>query len=476
VALPSWLAIGCAGAIVTSVLERQFERRMQEDVEMVARALQKPVSHALERQREGSLRSALESAIDIGRVYGAYLYNESGTPLASIATVEERHQPELADPLRGRRRGGGHYGEIQGEAVYSYYVPVRLGGDRGTGLLRITRRKAEIEEFMERIRAGGVALLLSIAAMTIVIVLVGYRRAAGAAFERLNESIARIREGDWSHRAYATGPLEVRGVVAGLNAMLDSIQEAEARLERSRDERLALKVRLVASEKLASIGRLAAGIAHELGTPLGTVAGRVQRLMRRGDLPAQVDRELEHIEVAVRGMDRLVQEILDFGRREGLRRGRIDARSFLDTVVATLVTDGEVPNGCALELRGEAEVELSVDRSRLEQALKNLLRNAFRASPDGRVRATWTRCGETVRFIVEDDGPGVPEADRARIFEPFFTTRRHGGTGLGLAIVASVVDEHGGHVAVGRSELGGARFELHLPVGETSERERVDAG
>ncbi len=465
IALPLLFAVALAGTLVMGALERQFERRMQEDVQMVARALQKPVSHALERQRTGSLRSAFESALDIGRVYGAYLYSEDGTLLASLGTVMQVHQPEGAARLRQRPRGGGHYGRIQGEPVYSYYVPVRLGANRGTGLLQITRRKADIDTFMAQLRKGGIAIVVALALVMTVTVILGYHVAAGAAFQRLHESMARIRAGDRTHRAEVRGPHEVRSVVEGLNSMLDSIQNAEKQLDHVGEERLDLQNRLSASEKLASIGRLAAGIAHELGTPLGTVAGRAQRLMRRDDLPAPMVRELESVTTEVRRMERLVREVLDFGRREGLRRRRVEASDVLGAVRTALIAQGQVLEDARLEIReADTPLFLNVDPARIEQALVNLVRNAIHASPAGLVRVSWHSNAMSVRFVVEDDGPGVPAELHRRIFEPFFTTGSEERTGLGLAIVAAVAYEHGGEVTVGTSALGGARFELSLPL------------
>jgi signal transduction histidine kinase len=470
IAAPVLVSIAVAGMLVMGALERQFERRMQEDVEMVARALQKPVSHALERQREGSLRSALESALDIGRVYGVYLYNQHGSLLAYLGSAEDSRRPERAARLRHRARGGGHYASIQGEPVYSYYVPVRLGGDRGTGLLAIARRKADIDEFMSRLRAGGAALLLMLAVLMTAILFVGYRRAAGLAFRRLHESIDRIRAGDRAHRPAVRGPYEVRGVVAGLNAMLDSIESAEEHLARSREERLELNVRLGASERLAAIGELAAGIAHELGAPLGTAVGRIQRVMRREDLPATMEPELRDVASAVNRMSRLVQEVLAFGRREGLRRSRLAPSELVGAVRNTLLAHEAAGEVERVEIRGcEEPMLLEVDPSRLEQALVNLIRNAMQASPGGDIRVDWHPVGESICFVIEDDGPGVSPEHRKRIFDPFFSTRGDEGTGLGLAIVAAVAHEHGGEIAVATSELGGARFELTVPI-------RSDAG
>jgi signal transduction histidine kinase len=190
----------------------------------------------------------------------------------------------------------------------------------------------------------------------------------------------------------------------------------------------------------------------------------MQRLMRRDDLAEPMLRELDSMAIEVHRMERLVREVLDFGRREALRRRRVAARDLLSAARNTVVALGETAEVGRLELRTtEPPVFLDVDPARVEQALVNLARNALQASPGGHVRAGWYQRGTQICFVVEDDGQGVPVEQRRRIFEPFFTSRRE-GTGLGLAIVAAVAHEHGGDVKVGSSDLGGACFELTLPL------------
>jgi two-component system, NtrC family, sensor kinase len=465
VVAPLVIVVGLTALAVIGTLERQFEQRMQEDVELVARALQRPVSHALERQRQGSLHSALESALDIGRVYGAYLYDDDGVLLASLGTVEQQHQPDNSVALRHQPRGGGQYGRIQGESVYSYYVPVRLGEERGTGLLRITRRKADIDVFMSQLRIGGAALVLFLTILLASIVILGYRRTAGNAFLELQKSMSRIRAGDRKHRSEIRGPYELSVISKELNAMLDSIHHAEEQIERSREEKMELLKRLAASEKLASIGQLAAGIAHELGTPLGTVAGRVTRLTRRDDLPSPASRELGDIALEVRRIERIVQEVLDFARRKRLQYRRISAGELLLVSRSAFIAEEGASHGTRLELVAkENDVFLEVDPSRVEQALGNLVRNATQFASGGNICLSWYNIEDCICFVVEDDGPGVPQKSWRRIFDPFFTTRGEYGTGFGLAIVEAIANEHGGEVRVGKSQLGGAKFELILPV------------
>lgn len=248
-----------------------------------------------------------------------------------------------------------------------------------------------------------------------------------------------------------------------LNATLDSIESAERQLVQSRQEQATLEVQLGAAERLASIGRLAAGIAHELGTPLGTVAGRVQRLQRRAELVDSARKELDEVATEVRGMTQIVQEVLDFGRREGFRRKRVSTEEVLVGVRANLAKDIVRDKPARLEIvLQQPEIWIEIDAPRVELALANLVRNAFQMASTTFVRVSVQDRRDYICFVVEDDGPGVSDTLKIKIFEPFFTTR-HEGTGLGLAIVAAVAHEHQGNVSVDASELGGARFEVRFP-------------
>jgi two-component system, NtrC family, sensor kinase len=457
-----------AGILVLRSLEGEFERKMQKDVELVARALQTPVSRSLELGRQRTLRENLESVLDIGHVYGAYLYDDAGEQLAAIGRTDPSIKPPGAmDDLADEPKGRGRYGTVGGEAVYSYYVPVRLGGDQGSGILQITRRKEDFRRFMDRLRLQTMGLLGLTALVMVGVVLTGYYGAIGRALARFNASIRRVQAGDPSHRAEREGPREVLGLVDAFNSMLDSIQEAERRIDHERHQHAALERRVMASEKLAAIGRLAGGIAHELGSPLGAVAGRLQRVRRNPDLDAQAKEELNAVATDVRRMDDLVRDVLDFARTDRSRRRPVTA-GVVARMAAARVVDDAAAAGTTLEvLGGDDGAGAVADPARLELALVNLLRNAVQAAPGGHVRIQWDRRREVVRWIVSDDGPGLADGVASRMFEPFFTTRPPGeGTGLGLAIVAAIAAEHDGTVHAERIEPRGLRLIVELPVSD----------
>jgi two-component system NtrC family sensor kinase len=275
-----------------------------------------------------------------------------------------------------------------------------------------------------------------------------------------------------------------------------------ARYRAMAEELLDVQSHVVRVEKLAGIGRLAAGVAHEVRNPLGALANYVEVLQRRGADPA-VTAEMRH---AVERIERIVQGLVDYARPggplNGAGTGLIDLNGAVRTVIDFLGAQGMLRDQTVeLALAGDLP-PVRGDRHLMEQVVVNLVANACQASPGGRVVVgtavrrfegrepagreldregpqqppdrvwsprprprTLAQGSPGVVLYVADDGPGVPEADRERIFDPFFTSKDPGaGTGLGLAIVARTVHESGGVVWVDRAREGGAVFKVFLPL------------
>ncbi|MBI3831515.1 MAG: hypothetical protein HY291_18490 [Planctomycetes bacterium] len=253
----------------------------------------------------------------------------------------------------------------------------------------------------------------------------------------------------------------------------------------SRDitERTQLERQVLHAEKLHAVGSLAAGVAHELNTPLGTILGYAQMLLEDPAAP-QARKDLSAIESQARRCKGIVQGLLDFARKSGGGRETVRV-SALMAKTAELTRHSLEMRGIALELDSAelarapgGEPEVSVVPQEIEQVLVNLITNAADAIESlseterklrggGCVRLLSAASGAGVRIAVEDNGPGVPEAIRGEIFEPFFTTKAAGkGTGLGLSIAHRILEDHGGTLELAARAAGqpGSRFELHLPA------------
>ncbi len=466
VLLPVLLVLGGTVFLEFRTLEAEAEARMQEDVEMIARAIRLPLTHAMETEQEEIVSEALRSAFDIRRIYGAYVYGPEGDHLASIGATLPEEPPEVGALVSETERLG-EYGSLAGRRVYSYFVPLTDSWGQSLGLLQVTRLRSDMDDYLGQLRLRAGTLLLLSLTLVVALVLLGHRRSVGEPLTRLREGMRDVRAGHRDRRVRATGPHELAEVAQSFNSMLDALKTAEVEVEERRKAQDRLREDLAQAEKMAAVGVLSAGVAHELGTPLSVIDGKAKRLLREPHILEEQSRSLQEVRSEVRRMESIVRQLLAFGR-SGTRASdwaRLDGVT--RAAVAPLAEEARL-RGVELEVSGPIPgPRVMVNKRRLEQAVGNLVRNACHAARS-RVRVTWLASGDTAAVLVEDDGPGVPDGRRTRIFEPFFTTKAPGeGTGLGLSIVHGVAEEHGGRVTVEQSELGGARFRLELSaVGE----------
>jgi two-component system NtrC family sensor kinase len=340
----------------------------------------------------------------------------------------------------------------------------------------------------ERGLVAGVLLYTLVASSTALFVLYALlTRYTVRPLEALTRAAERVAAGNREARASPRGAREIARAAVAFNVMTEDLaaREAElsarvAELERAQEELRAAHAQLVRTERLAVVGRLAAGIAHEIGNPLAAIVG-LSDVMKEGDLDAaevqdfssRIGREAERIH-------RTVRDLLDYARARPSGDDRAEpAGDVVDAIeqVRRLLEPQRSMKDVAVEVSvepGVAAVTLSSDR--LVQVLLNLALNAADAmkregdeSPKGTLTLRASARGDLVRIDVEDSGPGIEEALRERVFEPFFTTKAAGeGTGLGLAICATLVDQAGGTLRALAREDGarGALLRIELPAVE----------
>ncbi len=216
------------------------------------------------------------------------------------------------------------------------------------------------------------------------------------------------------------------------------------------------------ADRLAAVGKLASGMAHEIRNPLASISGSVQLLMDAANIRVE-DRRL--MQIVVKEADRLsglLNDFLVYARPRAPQPSFVDAAALLDEMVEMLYADKRF---AAVEIRREYSpgTVMRFDREQIHQSLLNLAINAAEAMGPSGGCLTLGLDERTSALFVEDTGPGIPEAIRERIFDPFFTTK-DSGTGLGLATVYAIVEAHGGHIRVTPGRNGfGTRFTLRLP-------------
>ncbi len=464
--LPAALLLAIVGWFVFDRVSHALERQLQEEVELIARALAKPVSYSLERDRSNSLMDALESAFDFERVYGAYLYDVEGHLLAEAGErSSSRSAADVgASPITVSAPSGSYQDQL-GQPVFSFFVPLDDSGGEPIGMLQVTRSGHEMRSAIAQLRQKFLAGYSLILVGFCLLMLLLYQSSFHRPVRRLYHAIRRIRPGKRHERVPTEGARELYELGNALNEMLAAIETRQSKLTRSESERGQLRRRLHASEQLAVLGEMAASIGHEVGTPLATIDGHAQRLCRRNQDPAN-EADLQTIREEVGRIEHFVRELLSFGGGSSrgyqsvnfeavLQEAAREARRGHPGEVRIRVDSADFPGG---------EPIVEAELIRLQLALKNIIANALLAAPEGTVDC-WVRMdsGELLCQI-DDDGPGIPEEILERIFDPFFTSRPGRGTGLGLALVDRIVFEHCGRLRAGRSDSGGARINLRLPL------------
>jgi signal transduction histidine kinase len=245
--------------------------------------------------------------------------------------------------------------------------------------------------------------------------------------------------------------------VAQLAEANQHLQEAEAQVRRA--------------ERLAALGQLSAGLAHEIRNPLSTIKGSAEMLLKNVDANGTVAHELAgFISTEVDRTNALVTRFLDFARPLALHLEKTEVTEVIDEAVAQ-VEKHTPPLDVSIYKNYSPDIPpLLLDRQLIERVLYNLILNAAQASPaQSSVTVKTRQLGETLEISVIDRGTGIAPKDRESIFNPFFTTKSS-GVGLGLAIVSKIVDEHGGQIDVESEPGAGSVFRVFLPVRDNGNR------
>lgn len=266
------------------------------------------------------------------------------------------------------------------------------------------------------------------------------------------------------------GPLLAR-VQAALKRMAEALQREQATTRRhlaeltSANERLKLaQTELVSAARLATVGELAAGVAHEIGNPLAGILGYLSIAKGKGGQNPQLRECLESIDSEVHRIDRIVRGLLDLGRPPQGIPGPVDVTQLVETCVR-LVSAGPDFRQVEVQLLLEPGTIGRAESGPLSQVLINLLLNAAQAIHGaGSVVVRSSRSGPWVLVQVEDSGSGIAPAVLPRLFEPFFSTKGTKGSGLGLAVSLHLVSAMGGQLTADNLPRGGARFTVSLPA------------
>jgi signal transduction histidine kinase len=258
-------------------------------------------------------------------------------------------------------------------------------------------------------------------------------------------------------------PLEARGG--------DEVAEVTGAFDRMRASLQATQRELLDAERLATIGRMASSISHDLRHSLAAVMANAEFLCESKLTPGQREDLYAEIRVAVKQMTDLMESLLEFSRtRESLHPSYGDVREAVESAIKALKAHPEFQR-IRIRVSWDGVTEGWFDFKKLERALLNLLLNACEVVPvaGGEIGVSLLRNGQSMEIRISDNGPGIAEAVRGKLFEPFVSYGKENGTGMGLTVVQKIVQDHGGDIAVERTSSEGTTFRVSVPLNPLSE-------
>jgi len=281
--------------------------------------------------------------------------------------------------------------------------------------------------------------------------------------KKLVDGTVKISKGDFSQKIDIDSQDEIGNLARSFNEMSRQLQLAKKRME-------AASRKLIQAEKLASIGRVSASIAHEIRNPLTSVKLNIQKLLE-GNRLDKIERD--HLDISQEGIGQIenfIKEMLNFTRVSELNLNRFSIEQIMDESVKMMTDSLELKKAVLEKNYQEGLPQLRVDGDRLRQVFLNVLRNACEAiDEEGKINISISlleeRPGKSIRIEIFDDGCGIPEKDWENIFEPFYTTKSS-GIGLGLANARKIVEQHKGSIRIKKKEGRGANFEIIIPCEE----------
>ena len=358
------------------------------------------------------------------------------------------------------------------------YLPVLIPGG-GMGAIELTESMEEMHDYIqESLRRSAIVVAALVVSGLLLMTVVGSIW-VGRPMRKLRAQAERIGTGDFSTSVNLSGSdelAELSNTIERMRGQLAQARDAEQAAHAAKFEALE---KLRHTERLATLGQLSAGMAHELGTPLNVIAGRAKLIGREGLAAEDITRSANIIHEQAQRMTGIMRQLLSFARRGEARKQPVDINLVMHAVLPLLEP---TLNKQRVELCVEdtpPELLVYADAAQLQQVLLNLILNGIHAMPAGGkitlscFAATSVTVPDSVAnpdqpwscLQVTDEGSGIDPEVQQRMFDPFFTTKDVGeGTGLGLSIAYGIIQEHGGWIAVDSVPGAGSSFRVYLPA------------
>jgi signal transduction histidine kinase len=466
----------------TSLHGASIEKLTHEKTRIISEFIEENVIRAMEKGRHFDMHRILKNYIVYKDIHKIYIFGMDGIIRAS--TQDDELNKKVGDVefyLKNKQfireeMVQGKNGKRERERVYYSSTPIlnrpecfqcHDKGRKIIGVLTVSHSLKEMETMISKIETHSIILAIIIIAFLSFALGFLFLKFIDVPIKKLTETMKKAEEGDFTARANIRRGDEMGSLAQNLNIMIEKLQLARQEAEQYHQELVQR------ADRMASIGELASGIAHEIRNPLAGIQGAIQILAEgfpKEDPRTQVTDEIQK---QIYKLERLVKDLLNFVKPVPKNYLPTDLNELVDRVLSFFITQ----RGKTEEMKIEKKLfpslpKAMIDPSSMEQAFLNIILNAQKAMPKGGTFTVSTDAfpqrkddgkeARAVQIVFEDTGVGIPRENLVKIFNPFFSTRPD-GTGLGLSITKNIVEENGGKIEVKSQVNVGTKIIITLP-------------
>jgi signal transduction histidine kinase len=322
----------------------------------------------------------------------------------------------------------------------------------------------------------AIFIIVATGFMCIGVVMIAGVRWIATPLAGLTKKMERVGKGDFSSDLKIHANDELGQLAVAVNQMCDRLRQQQQTIEKETHQRIDAIEQLRHADRLKTVGQLAAGFAHEVGTPLNVISGRAEMILSDPNRsPEQIAKHATAVKTESERISKIIQKLLHFSRRSPSQKFKNDLREVIHHSVELIQPLADKQQVNLTANLPAAPAEASFDFNQLQQVIMNLIDNAVDASPANQTVGIYLHpqpINDQWKIEIADHGSGIEKNQLDVIFEPFFTTKEVGsGTGLGLSIVHGIIEEHGGSIDC-QSDLGvGTTMTIRIPIQQNPERD-----
>jgi signal transduction histidine kinase len=454
-------------------------RKMKVEVRGVGETLRVALEKiSLPREME-YVQDLIDAVEESEKTVGVIVYHEGRNLVFRSRSLDQGTEPYLGLIKVSVRENSPEesFSDFKKRQIYAYTFPLRDKKGKSIGGVCILQDTAYMQDDVRKASWSIAITIFVLIGGTVMLVLWVMRRWIALPIAQLRTGIQDMAKGNLSTRIELKRRDELSELAGAFNQMAVDLNAAQERIVQEAESKLELERSLRRSEKLAAVGQISSGLAHEIGTPLNIISGRAELLKKKVANQAEVQKNLDTIIHQAERITKIIQQLLGFVRKRGAEERAVDLRVILGNT-ADLLDHQTSKQGIAVEKDFKSTLPfVKGDTDQLQQVFLNLILNAIQAMPQGgrlRLSASSKRCSrkgieedgrEYLEVSIKDTGTGIEPEALQSLFTPFYSTKEK-GTGLGLTVSLGIVQDHDGWIEV-QSEIGkGSLFTVYLPLYE----------